>query len=112
MTDSLIDLKVDKDRQVFVGDDGDLATVSGIDDVKQSLMLNAGDVLRPLVGEPLTDTTFADAEAEVLERLQRDPQVTGPNRVEITRVNTTTGEVFVEVFTTYNESFEIGVDVT
>ena len=109
MADSLTDLEVNEDRQVHLGQDNDLSTVTGIDTVKQSLALNAGDVLRPLIGEPIQDSTFADAEAEITERLQEDPQVEGPDRVDITRVNTSTGTVFVEVFTSYNESFEIGV---
>lgn len=110
MADSLRDLKMSADdRQVFVDDTGDLAVTSGIETVEQSLALNAGDVLRPLIGEPIEDETFGDVEATLQERLQNDPQVEGPQRVSVTQVNRSTGTVSVEIFTTFNDSFTLEV---
>lgn len=105
MVDDLTDIEMDRDRQVFVGPDGDLSLVSGIANVEQSLAISAGDVLRPLIGEPIQDSTFADTEATLTEILQDDPQLESVNRVSIDRVNTTTGVVYVEIFVEYNNSF-------
>lgn len=109
MADSVTDLQIDSDRQVFLGDDGDLATVSGIPNVEQSVAIEAGDVLRPLIGEPMTDETFGDVEAELEQVLSRDPQIDSVERVNVTKVNTSTGTVTVSVFTSFNNSFEIEV---
>lgn len=109
VADELSDLEMDQDRQVFVDDTGDVSTVSGIGNVEQSVAISAGDVLRPLVGEPADDQTFADVEAELEDVLSRDPQIRRVTRVEVTRVNTSTGTVDVEIFTAMNNSFEIQV---
>lgn len=110
MADELRDLEMsEKDRQIFVNEEGDLATTEGLRTVEQSLALNAGDVLRPLVGKPIEDKTFGDVEATLERRLQRDPQVNGPQRVEVTQVDKSAETVSVEIFTTFNDSFTIQV---
>lgn len=109
--DELRDLRLDGDRQVSVGGEGDLEQTNGIRTVEQSVAIHAGEILRPLIGEPLTDQTYADIEAELAKILRRDPQIENVDRVNITTVNKTSGNVTIEVFTSYNNSFEISPNV-
>lgn len=109
--DNLRDLRINEDREVEVGADGDLRQTSGIDTVEQSVAIHAGEVLRPLIGEPLTDQTYADIEAEVATILRRDPQIENVDKVSIQTVNKSSGTVTLEVFTSYNNSFTIEPNV-
>lgn len=109
--DSLRDLRLNEDREIEVGPENDLRQTSGIDTVEQSVAIHAGATLRPLIGEPLTDQTYADIEAEVTEVLQNDPQIEDVTRVSIRTVNKSDGTVTLEVFTSYNNSFEISPNV-
>lgn len=106
----LHDIKLDENRQVFVGADGDLALTEGVGTVEQSVAIEAGQVLRPLVGEPITGSTFEDVQAELQEILSTDPQVENVNRVDIVSVNRSTSTVDVEVFVEHNNSFTLSVD--
>lgn len=108
--DSLTDLAIDQDRQIFTDDEGDLGTVSGLDDVQQSVAISTGHVIRPLIGEPITDEQFADVESEVADVLERDPQIESVDRVEVTTVNRSSGTVELEVFTGINNSFTLEVN--
>lgn len=108
--DELRDLRLNGDRQIQIGSDGDWETTDGIETVEQSVGISAGAVLRPLIGEPITGQTMADIQAELFEVLTEDPQIEDVQRVNVTEVNRTDGTVFVEVFTEYNNSFEIQVN--
>lgn len=109
IADSLTDVALDDDRQISLGHTGDLDTVSGIDDVEQSVGINAGRVVRPLIGEPLDDTTFARIEARLEEIIADDPQIEGVNSVDITEVNTSAGTVNVRIRSEINNEYEITV---
>jgi len=111
LADELKDLKLDEDRQVFVGDDGDLAITHGVETVQQSVAINSGSVLRPLVGEPITTETLENAQTELLGVLQADPQVADVRRLEITEVNQQTNTVKIRIFVGFNNEFEITADV-
>lgn len=111
MADELRDVYIDENRQVQVGADGDLRLTSGIGTVEQSVSIGGANVLRPLIGEPIDDDTFHDIEAELFEILDSDPQIEEVTRVEITEVNRSTGTVSVQVFTRYNNDFNLDVDV-
>lgn len=108
--DELRDLKLDEDRTVSTGADGDLELTGGIETVEQSVGISGGAVLRPLVGEPVNAETFSDIESELQTVLERDPQIEAVNRVEVFEVDRSVGEVSVRVFTEYNNSFELNLD--
>lgn len=109
--DNIRDMRLDENRQIEIGGDGDWRLTDGIETVEQSVGIAAGDVLRPLIGEPIAGQTFEDIQAELTEILQRDPQIENVQRVVVTEVNRDTGDVSVQVFTEYNNSFEIDVTV-
>lgn len=107
--ENLKDLALDGDRTISIGGDGDLETTEGLETVKQSVAIHAGDTVRQLVGEPLTGPTYADVQAELAAALEQDPQLETVNRVSVTEVNRAEGTVTVEVFTEYNNSFELEI---
>lgn len=110
LADELQDLEMDTDnRQVFVDDTGDLSLTSGLRTVEQSIAISAGDVLRPLIGQPIRDKTFRDIEAELQRVLNRDLQIDDVQRVNVTQVDRTAGTVFVEIVTPLNNTYEIEV---
>jgi hypothetical protein len=100
------DIAVDENREVFVGPDGDLATVDGTTLVEQSVGLAASSAVRPLIGEPIRSSTYERAQQALTEAFQRESTVENVQRVEITSVNKSAGTVDVEVFVSYDESFE------
>lgn len=110
--DNLRDLRLDEDRSVNVGADGDLQLTSGIETVEQSVGITTGAVVRPLIGEPVSGTLYEDIRQEIEEALDDDPQIENVSRVRVTEVNTSTGAVTVEVFTEYNNSFEMEIPTT
>lgn len=105
--DEIRDVYLNENREVELDADNDLRLTSGIGTVEQSVAINAGSVLRQLIGEPLTDSSYADIEAELTDALSEDPQIESVVRVNITEVNKAQGSVTLEVFTSYNNSFEI-----
>lgn len=108
--DNLRDMRLDSDRTITVGADGDWETTSGIETVEQSVGIEAGRAVRPLIGEPIDGPLYEDITATLEDVLKRDPQIESVNRVVITEVDMRTGEVTVEVFTEYDNSFEIDID--
>lgn len=110
--DTLRDLKLNQDRQIHLGGDGDLAVTDGIETVQQSVAINAGDVLRPLIGEPLEGSSYEEITGELEAVLSRDPQIDSVHRVEVSEVNRTDGTVSVRVFTSYNNSFDLDIIVS
>lgn len=107
--DSVTDIAIDGDREVFIGGDGDLETVSGLDAVEQSVGIGASSAVRTLVGEPLRGATYARVQQRLEDALERDPQIDDVRRVEVTTVDKSAGTVTAEVFTSYDQSFEITV---
>lgn len=111
VADELRDIALDSDRQVSLGADGDLKTVHGIETVQQSVMIHAGQVLRPLVGGQLTAERIEDVEATLLNTLQSDPQVSDVRRVVIDEVDQANNEITIKIFVGFNNEYEIGVTV-
>lgn len=105
--DELHDLWLNDNREVEVGGDGDLVLTSGAVTVEQSVGIEAGRVLRPLIGEPLDGETYADIESELAEILDADPQLDGVERVSIDEVNRASGEVTITAHVSYDESFQL-----
>lgn len=109
LADELRDMRLDANKQIRIGSDGDWELTDGIETVEQSVMLETSDILKPLIGEPLDGPTFEDIQSSVAEVLDDDPQIESVNRVNITTVNTDTGVVTLDVFTEFNNSFTINV---
>lgn len=109
LADELRDMRLGPNKQINIGSDGDWELTSGVETVEQSVMLEASEVLKPLIGEPLGGATYEDIQSSLSEILEDDPQIASVNRVNITSVNTDTGVITLDVFTEFNNSFTINV---
>jgi hypothetical protein len=107
MADELRDIELDENRQVHIAADGDFAVTNGVRTVEQSVAILAGNVLRPLIGEPLDGDTLLDIQSELTTILKNDVQIESVNNVEIVTVNRAEGTVTLRVNTDFNNSFEI-----
>lgn len=105
--DSLRDIKLNEKREITIGADGDLALTDGVNTVEQSVAIQAANVLRPLVGEQPVSGQLQNIEENLARVLRNDVQVEDVQRVEVTEVNRSTGEVTIEVFVGFNNSFTI-----
>lgn len=110
MVDYLKDIKLDEDRTISVGGDGDLETTSGEDTVEQSVAIGVGGAIRSLIGEPLSAAVYEDVQSEIEDALRSDPQIDSVSRVDITEINKADGSVTVEVHSSLNESFELNIN--
>jgi hypothetical protein len=106
----LHDMKLNDNREVFVGSSNDIALTEGIETVEQSVGIHAGRAVRPLIGEPVDSETLSDIESELKQILQRDDvQIEDVRRVEIDSIDRTNGVVTVLVFAGYNNEFSLEV---
>lgn len=106
-----VDLRIDGDRQVGLGDTGDLDLTVGLDNLAQSVTVALGDQLRSLVGEPITPTKINVVESNVLSVLQNDVQISNVRSVEVSEINTSTDTVTLDCVVDYNNSFELPVEI-
>lgn len=106
--DTLRDMKMNADRQVFIGPDGDWELTHGTETVKQSVVIHSGNVLRPLVGGPITAQKIQRAESKIEQALDSDPQVDDVRRVEIRAIDKDNNTVEVSIFADVEHEFEIG----
>lgn len=111
LADELRDVDVGEDREVYVDESGDLALTSGLETVEQSVMLNAAEAVRPLVGQPVDGPTLEDVQQQLRDVLEDDPQIATVNRVDVVEVDESSNTVRVRVFVRNNNDFEIGVSV-
>lgn len=107
--DHVNDLALNDSREVSLADTNDLDTVRGIDAVKQSVAIHAGNALRSLVGEPLSAQVYEDVQEELRKAIERDPQIDSVDRVNLVEIDKVNGAVTVDVFLSYNNTFRIEV---
>lgn len=105
------DLRLDSDRQVQLGPDRDLDQIDGLAAVGQSLVINSGNVLRSLVGGPLTGQQLSRAEDQLTRALRNDVQIDNVERVSVETVNRSTNVVTIKVFVGLNNEFTLPVEV-
>lgn len=106
-----VDLAIDEDRQVSIGADKDLAQTVGLDNVAQSLVISLGNVLRPLIGEPVTPSKIDSVEDRVRRVLQNEVQISDIEDVSVSEINSGTNTVVFDVRVGYNNTFELPVEL-
>lgn len=111
LAQSLTDLHLDGDRQVHVGGDNDLETVHGLENVEQSAGIDAGDAVRPLLGQSIDRSTLEKIESDLARALRQDPQLADVKRVEIEEVDRRNNTVVVRAFVGLNNEFTLNITV-
>lgn len=105
------DLRLDEDRQVRLGGEKDMDQISGLGNVGQSLVILTGDVLRPLLGGPVTGQQLERIQDEIRRALQDDVQIDDVRRAEITEVDRASDTITVKVFVGLNNEFTLPVEL-
>lgn len=110
MTHRPTDLRVDADTlDLFIDQSNDLATISGLEQLQQSVSLDVLDVTRSLRGESITGEHLGLLEERVRESLQQDEQVGDVQSVDAKEFDRRDNRIKLDVFLIENENFEIEV---
>lgn len=96
------DMAIDEDRQVFLGDEGDMQTVEGFDYIAQSLVIAIGDDIRKLIAGPTTQTDIKRLEGIIEEAIMDESFISSVSTVRVTEVSD--NKVDVTVLTDVNDS--------
>jgi hypothetical protein len=104
----LVDLTVAR-NDIRVNETHDLALISGIENVKQSVALDVRDVAHFHVGDQLTSNNVFDVRAQVERSLNADPQISAPTSVVVDAVDLESHTINFTVTTHDNEDFTLDI---
>lgn len=103
------DLYLNKDKDVFIDASNDLATISGVSQLEQSVALDVVNVTQNFVGEELTGKDVGLVEENVRQSLARDEQVETIHSVEAKQYDRSTGKMTLDIRLVENDDFTIEV---
>jgi hypothetical protein len=105
------DLDIEQDKDIHLDSANDLATVSGIAQVQQSVAFDVLDVTKEFVAGPVEGGTLGLLEERIRKSVNADEQTAEVLSVDITEYNREDNRVIVEVTTVEEPNFtlEIGV---
>jgi len=101
------DLLIDEELDTVIDTTNDLGTVSGIQQLEQSVAIDVLDVTRRFVGSSLTGEQVGLLEERVLRSLEDDEQVGEVLDVVVSQYDRETQTVTMEIIVLEDENFEI-----
>jgi len=101
------DLLIDEDLDIVIDTTNDLGTVSGIQQLEQSVAIDVLDVTRQFVGSRLTGSQIGLLEERVLRSLEDDEQVGEVLDVVVSQYDEAAQSVTMEIIVLEDENFEI-----
>lgn len=101
------DLAVTEDLDLYIDGSNDLATISGLGQLQQSVALDVLDVTREFVGGRLTGRNVGLLEERVQRSLERDEQLSQVKTVNVVEYDRSDESVTMEVLVIDDEDFEI-----
>jgi hypothetical protein len=101
------DIRINKHLDIYLDAANDLATISGLEQLEQSTLLDVLGEVKDFSGGRLTSNNFGLLEERVRESLQSDPQIDTIIDVTVSVYNRDTGSVTLDVTATENEEFSI-----
>ena len=101
------DLLIDEDLDIVIDTTNDLGTVSGIQQLEQSVAIDVLDVTRQFVGSRLTGGQIGLLEERVLRSLEDDEQVGEVLDVVVLQYDEAAQSVTMEIIVLEDENFEI-----
>ena len=101
------DLLIDEELDIVIDTTNDLGTVSGIQQLEQSVAIDVLDVTRQFVGSRLTGSQIGLLEERVLRSLEDDEQVGEVLDVVVSQYNEAAQSVTMEIIVLEDENFEI-----
>lgn len=91
--------------------DGDIQTVTGTENIEQSLAILVRDEIDDVIGKTITPGTLAEMEDALSQAVSRDPQVTGIVSLSITEINKQDNTISVKAETSEDETFVSEIDL-
>jgi len=101
------DLLIDEELDIVIDTTNDLGTVSGIQQLEQSVAIDVLDVTRQFVGSRLTGSQVGLLEERVLRSLEDDEQVGEVLDVVVSQYDEAAQSVTMEIIVLEDENFEI-----
>ena len=101
------DLLIDEELDIVIDTTNDLGTVSGIQQLEQSVAIDVLDVTRQFVGSRLTGSQIGLLEERVLRSLEDDEQVGEVLDVVVSQYDEAAQSVTMEIIVLEDENFEI-----
>lgn len=94
--DTPTDMAINENRQVYVGEDGDMATVEGFDYIAQSLVIAVGDEIREIIGGPLSNSEVKRLQSLIARGIQEETFVSNISYIEVMDVGDNTVEAYIQ----------------
>jgi hypothetical protein len=101
------DLLIDEQLDTVIDTTNDLGTVSGIQQLEQSVAIDVLDVTRQFIGSKLTGEQVGLLEERVLRSLQTDEQIGQVLDVVVSEYDKGSQTVTMEIIVLEEENFEI-----
>lgn len=98
-----------RNEDIYLDGGGSFERVSGIDNVLQSVALDARDVLQFSIGDTITTGTIFELETQLKAAMMADPQVTDPISVAVSSIAPDNNEIGFSITTHDNEEFEVSM---
>lgn len=110
MADYPTDLDLNSDKDIHIDAANDLATVSGIRQLTQSVAIDAMDEIQDFIGGRVTGKNVGLLEERLRQGLNDDPQLSEVRSVNLTEYDKQAGTITIEILTIENEDFTLEVD--
>jgi len=101
------DLDLDPDKDIHLDGANDLALVSGVDQLKQSVAIDVMDEIQDFIGGRVTGRNIGLLEERLRQAFNDDPQLDEVVSVNITQYDQRTNELTIEAKTIENEEFTL-----
>lgn len=103
------DLRLTDEMDIYIDATGDIATISGFEQLEQSVAIDVLDILRDFIGQGLTGRNIGLLEANVQESLANDEQLAEVQNVTVDTYNKESGEITLDVFVIRDDDFALSL---
>lgn len=105
--DTLTDIRLTEDRDVAFDDTGDIAVVSGQDNVNQQIGMDVLDITHDTVGDALTATNIERLRSAIQTALDEDEQVDDVHGVSVKSIGDNDQSISFDVRVSPDTSFTL-----
>lgn len=109
MVDYPTDLDLDDSKDIHLDGANDLATVSGVDQLSQSVAIDVMDEIQDFIGGRVTGKNIGLLEERIRQGLNDDPQLSEVQSVNIEEYDRRDNSITMEIVTIKNADFTIEV---
>ena len=109
VTEDLFDIKIDESCDIEIDSANDISTISGFENLQQSVRISAKGAIDQFVGGKVSGSTVALLEERLKNALNNDPQVGEITNVTLLEYDKRDSSIEAEATVTENENFTIEV---